>query len=311
MKGDNSLKTFYMKNILITGGTGLIGSEIRKMLEEKSWNTAILTRNKQQTGKNSFYWNYDEGVVDKAAIEFADVIIHLTGENISSRRWTEKQKKKILDSRVGYTRLLYDAVKNSVKRPEKIVSASAIGYYGAITSDKIFSENDSPGDDFISEVVKAWEEELKKLGELGIAHNILRIGVVMSPKGGALAKMITPVRYYTGSPIGSGKQFMPWIEISDLARMFLFLIESDISGEIFNAVAPQHITNGELMEKLAKAMRRPMILPPVPTWALRLLFGEMSVIMTTGSRVSSQKIRDTGFEYEYKDIVNVLSHYFR
>lgn len=300
-----------MKNILITGGTGLIGSEIRKLLEEKSYNTAILTRNKQQTGKNSFYWNYDEGVVDKAAIEFADVIIHLTGENISARRWSDKQKKKIVDSRIGYTRLLCDAVKNSVKRPEKIISASAIGYYGAITSDKIFSENDSPGDDYISEVVKAWEEELKKFGELGIAHNILRIGVVMSPKGGALAKMITPVRYYAGSPIGSGRQFMPWIAISDLARMFLYLIESDISGEIFNAVAPQHITNGELTKKLAKAMRRPMILPPVPAWALRLLFGEMSVIMTTGSRVSSQKIRDIGFEYEYKDIESVFSRYFR
>jgi len=299
-----------MKNILITGGTGLIGSEIRKLLEEKSYNTGILTRNKQRTGSNSFYWNYDEGLIDKEAFEFADAIIHLTGENISARRWSEKQKEIILNSRLGYTRLLYDAMKNSDKRPEKIISASAIGYYGAISSERIFAEEDHPGDDYIAGVVKAWEEELNKFGDLDIAHNILRVGVVMSDKGGALAKMSTPVRYYAGSPIGSGRQFMPWIEISDLARMFLYLIESDISREIFNAVAPQHVTNSELTKKLAKAMRRPMILPPVPTWALRLLFGEMSVIMTTGSRVSSQKIREAGFEYKYTDIEEVFKDYF-
>ncbi|MBK7094770.1 MAG: NAD-dependent epimerase/dehydratase family protein [Saprospiraceae bacterium] len=153
-----------MKNILITGGTGLVGTEIRKLLEARGYNTGILTGRKDIQEENSLYWNYEKGIIDDKAIEFADVIIHLAGENISAKRWDEKQKEKILNSRVGTTELIYNAVKKCVKKPVKIISASAVGYYGAVTTDRIFVEADPPGTDFLWGVVIKWEDSVKKLG---------------------------------------------------------------------------------------------------------------------------------------------------
>ncbi|MBK7093856.1 MAG: TIGR01777 family protein [Saprospiraceae bacterium] len=239
------------------------------------------------------------------------MIIHLAGENISAKRWDEKQKEKILNSRVGTTELIYNAVKKCVKKPVKIISASAVGYYGAVTTDRIFIEADPPGTDFLSDVVIKWEDSVKKFGELNVDYNLLRLGVVISPRGGALEKMITPVKYFVGSPIGTGRQYMPWIEISDLARIFLFLIENNREREIYNAVAPEHIDNRQFTKSLAKAIKRPMIFPPVPGWLLRLIFGEMAVILTEGSRVSSAKLFNEGFRFRYDKIGEVFKAYFQ
>ena len=300
-----------MKNILITGGTGLVGTEIRKLLDSRGYTTGILTGRKEIQEENSFYWNYEKGIIDDKAIEFADVIIHLAGENISAKRWDARQKEKILNSRVRTTELIYNAVKKCVKKPEKIISASAVGYYGAVSSDRIFVETDPPGTDFLSDVVIKWEESVKKFGELDVDYNLLRLGVVISPQGGALEKMITPVKYFVGSPIGTGKQYMPWIEISDLARVFLLLTENDRCGEIYNAVAPEYIVNRQFTKSLAKTIRRPMIFPSVPKFLMSLIFGEMAVILTEGSRISSDKILNEGFRFKYNKIDEVFMDYFR
>ncbi|MGE5355121.1 MAG: TIGR01777 family oxidoreductase [Deltaproteobacteria bacterium] len=299
-----------MKNILITGGTGLVGKEIKKLLDSRGYKTGILTGRKVIQEENSFYWDYEKGIIDDNAIEFADVIIHLAGENISAKRWDKRQKEKILNSRVGTTKLLYDAINRNEKKPQKIISASAVGYYGAVTTDRIFDETDPPGTDFLSDVVIKWEDSVKKFKDLNVDYNLLRLGVVISPQGGALEKMITPVKYFVGSPTGTGKQYMPWIEISDLACIFLFLVENKRENEIYNAVAPEHIDNRQFTRSLAKAIKRPMIFPPVPEWLLRLIFGEMAVIITEGSRVSSHKLLKEGFSFRYNKIDEVFKDYF-
>ena len=299
-----------MKNILITGGTGLVGTEIRNLLATHDYITGILTGRKNIDLENSFFWDYERGIIDDKAIEFADIIIHLAGENISSKRWDEKQKIKILNSRTETTKLLYDAIKRVGKKPEKIISASAVGYYGAVTSEKIFKETDLPGSDFLSEVVINWEESVKKFSDLNVDFNLLRFGIVISPTGGALEKMQTPLKYFVGSPIGTGRQYMPWIEISDLAQIFLFLIENNKPGETYNAVSPEYIDNIQFTQYLAEAMNRPMIAPAIPEWFLRIIFGEMADILTKGSRVSSEKLHHEGFRFRYTKIHDVFEDYY-
>lgn len=233
------LKAKMIKNILITGGTGLVGTAVRNLLISKGYEVAVLSRQKQKDGTKTFYWDYEKGILDQEAIDFADVILHLAGENISSKRWSKKQKKKIIDSRVKTTELLYIAVQKSGKKPLKLISSSAVGYYGSVTSDQIFTEEDDSGNDFLAGTVVEWENAVDKFSDLGLATTKLRLGVVMSLKGGALPKMLRPVKMGVATPLGSGKQYVPWIALDDLARMFLFVIEKDDAAGVYNAVNPQ------------------------------------------------------------------------
>jgi len=292
-----------IKNILITGGTGLVGRAISDLLISKGYHVAILSRQKKVEGIKSFYWDYEKEILDADAIEFADVIIHLAGENISTKRWTSKQKKRIIDSRVKTTELLYSTIQKSAKNPLKIISASAIGYYGSQTSDHIFSEEDGPGIDFLAKTVEEWEASVDKFIDLGIETTKLRIGVVMSLKGGALTEMLKPVKMGFASPIGSGNQYIPWIALEDLARMFLFLIEIKDTAQVYNAVNPQHISNKQLIRYLSKKYHRPFILVGIPSFIFKLLFGEMAVILLEGSRVSSKKIEEEGFKFLKNEII--------
>ncbi len=299
-----------MKNVLITGATGLVGTEVKQLLDNSGFETGILTTRKSLNIKNSFYWNYEKGYIDSESLEFADIIIHLAGENISEGRWTKDQKQKILDSRIKTSQLLFNAIKNSTNKPEKIISASATGYYGTGISEKIFKENDAPGNDFLAQVVDKWEQSILKFKTSGISYNILRFGLVISPDGGFMKKMSTPMKYFAGSVLGTGNQYMPWIEISDLARLILYLIENDIENEVFNAVAPNHITNKEFTNALSKAMKRPVLLPAFPEFMLRILFGEMAQVIISGTRVSGQKLIDAGFKFKYDKIEKVLGKYY-
>jgi len=225
------------KNILITGGTGLVGAAISDLLISKGYQVTILSRQKEVEGIKSFYWDYEKEILDVEAIEFADVIIHLAGENISSKRWTSKQKKRIIDSRVKTTELLYSAVQKATKKPVKIISASAIGYYGTFTSETIFKEEDASGNDFLAQTVEKWEAAVDQFKTLDIPVVKLRLGVVMSKQGGALKEMIKPLKSGFASFLGNGNQYIPWIVIEDLARMFLFVIEQENESAVYNAVA--------------------------------------------------------------------------
>jgi len=293
-------------NILITGGTGLIGKELMDLLMESGYNVAVLSRRKGIEGVKSFYWDYEAEVLDEDAIEFADVIIHLAGEGIANKRWSPEQKQKILDSRVKTTNLLFSKSIKAKNKPKMIISASAVGFYGVENSEKVFTEKDPAGNDFLASTALAWEKSVEKFRSIGIQTTILRIGVVLSKHGGALSRMMMPVKFGFGAALGSGKQYLPWIEVTDLAHMFIFVLENQKTDVIFNAVGPEQISNKEFMKTIARLMKKPFFLPDVPSFVMKLFMGEMAILLLKGNRVSSEKIQATGFEFKYKTLEEVM-----
>lgn len=290
------------KNILITGGSGLIGRNLTNLLLKNNYNVGILTRKDKPDNKIKYFtWNYENKQLDEKALVFADSIIHLAGENISNKRWTNKQKQKIIDSRVKTTTLIYEILNKKNHKLENFISASAIGYYGTFTSDKIFTEQNQAGDDFLSEVVVKWENAADKLKDF--SNNLLkfRIGVVLSHKGGALVEMYNVVKKGIGSALGSGNQYMPWISLNDLSRLFLYGLENNLNG-VYNAVNPEHITNKVFMQKMTKYFNKPFFMPAIPSFMLKALFGQKASLLLEGSRVSSDKIINKGFVF--KDTLN-------
>ncbi|MBT4970783.1 MAG: TIGR01777 family protein, partial [Bacteroidetes bacterium] len=232
-------------------------------------------------------------------------IIHLAGENIAGKRWTKKQKKSIIDSRVKTSELLFSAIKDAKKKPDRIISASAIGYYGTKTTQHIYTEEDEAGSDFLADCVVQWEKSVDQFQELGIQVFKFRIGVVLSNQGGALQKMLKPIRAGFGAVLGSGKQYIPWIEISDLARIFLFAIEKKLTNSVYNAVAPDFITNRDFTKILANKLSRHLFLPNIPVFILKLFMGEMSSILLYGSRVSAKSITSEGFDFLYQKLDDI------
>lgn len=285
------------KTIVLAGGSGLIGKAIAFRFGDVA-DIVILSRQaKKSTGNISYSeWSPKSGEVDQALLERADVVINLTGESVN-QRWTEAAKANILQSRVDSTRTLVEGI-NRCSASKVFISASAIGIYPDIQ--QWVSEDSPSGDSFLSKVCLSWEEEAKKLNA-NHSLTILRIGMVLSSQGGALEKLAPLFKFGLGSPIGSGKQWQSWIHIDDLARMFVFFANNKQSG-VFNAVAPEPVTNNNFGASLAKALKRWYILPAVPTFILRLVLGEMSAIALASNRVSSDKVRKAGFEYLYSDI---------
>ncbi|TVR69515.1 MAG: TIGR01777 family protein, partial [Marinilabiliales bacterium] len=254
-------------HILITGGSGLIGTHLSRKLKEKGYETAILSRKKTgDPDAETYLWDPDNNEIEKGAIEKADYIVHLAGANISDKRWTSKRKQEIVDSRVETAELLFSKVAGSKTRPKAFISASAVNYYGTLTSDKIFNEDDPPSTDFLGETCKKWEQAAGRFNDLGVRTVIVRTGVVISPKGGALKKMALPVKLGLGAPIGSGKQYFPWIHLDDLCGIYIKAIEDAQMQGAYNAVAPGHITNREVMKTLADAYNRPFWAPNVPAF---------------------------------------------
>lgn len=294
-----------MTSILVTGGTGFIGNHLCNLLRSKGYNVLILSRNKTNS-PNTFYWNITENYIDPKAIQIADYIVHLTGAGIADKRWTKKRKKELIDSRVKSTNLLFNKIKEFNPALKGFISASGIGFYGAVTSNKIYSEKDSVGTDFLAEVCKAWESASNQFNSLNIRTVIFRTGIVLSKTGGAFEKMSQPIKLGIGSPIGTGNQYMPWIHLEDLCNLFLEAIENEQFKGIYNATAPEHITNKELTKKIASSLHKKIWLPNVPDFILRLIFGEMAVILLEGSRISSNKIEKTGFQFKFPTIQKAI-----
>lgn len=296
-----------MKNILIAGGTGLVGTELTKLLKAKGYEIAHLSRKKSASkAVNSYFWDYGKGILDAEAIDFADIIINLAGENISAKRWTETQKKIIVDSRVKTGELIFNKIMKSGKKIDAYISASAVGYYGSITSEKIFTEDDDAGNDFLANTVLEWEKTAWKFSEIGIRTVILRTGVVLSSKAGALPKMLRVVKTGAGSAIGSGKQYMPFISLVDIARSYVYSVENESVSGVYNTVCPENINNEEFMQKLAKHYERPFFFPNVPAFMMKIIFGEMSSVLSEGSRVSWQKIQNAGFVFKNNSFESFL-----
>jgi uncharacterized protein (TIGR01777 family) len=296
-----------MQNILITGGTGLIGKHLSSLLTKKGYKVFILSRTKNDD-TNSFYWNISDDYIDEQAIIKADYIIHLAGAGIADKRWTKARKKILIDSRVKSANLLFEKVKALNPTLKAFISASGIGFYGAITSTKIYKETDESGDDFVSEICKLWEKSSLQFNTLNIRTVIFRTGVVFSNKGGAFPKLYEPIKYGFGAALGSGNQYIPWIHMDDLCKMYLKAIENTNLKGIYNAVAPEQITNKQLTNKIATSIGKKIWLPNIPSFLFNLVFGEMASILLKGSRISPQKIKEIGFKFKFTNLKSALKN---
>lgn len=299
-----------MAIILISGGTGLVGKALSNHLLSKGHEIRILSRSPKSTDRiKSFYWDVEKNEIDEKAFDSVEHIVHLAGSGIADKRWTNGRKQEIIDSRVDSIKLITSIVKKKNIQLKSFVGASAIGIYGMITSDKIYSETDKGQDDFLSQSCIQWENAYQEIQTLSNKNCIIRIGVVLSKDGGALKRLLPLFQLGLGSAVGSGKQYMPWIHIDDLVSIFheaLF----NYSG-IYNAVSPEETTNQSFSKQLAKSLSKPFFIPNVPTFILKLVFGEMAKVLLEGSRVSSQKLINNGFQFQFptlnqaiKDIVS-------
>jgi uncharacterized protein (TIGR01777 family) len=240
---------------------------------------------------------------------YADYIINLAGANVADGKWTPERKKEIMESRTKSIRLLRDCLNQTNHHVKAFISAAAVGIYGD-TGDRLVTEESSYADDFLAEVCKQWEAAAWEIHDLNIRTTIFRIGVVLSDKGGALPQIARPVKLLAGAPLGSGRQYMSWIHIDDLCRLFIRAIEDPHFQGVYNAVAPNPVTNEEFTKKLANVMHRPLTGLKVPAFGIKLLMGEMSEVVLEGQRVSANKVMQTGFTFEFSTLERALESFY-
>jgi len=299
-----------MKTVLITGGTGLVGQYLSELLADKGYKVIHLSRRQNLKAKFPAYsWDVDRQYIDKEAITQADYIVHLAGANVADSLWTAKRKQTILDSRTKTTALLVDKLKEFGKKPEAIIAASAIGLYGS-QGDKVLVEQEEIGEGFLTEVCKVWEEGTKPFSDMGIRVVTLRIGIVLSTQGGALVPMLPSYKVRTGIYFGNGEQYYSWIHIEDVCRICVESIEDKSREGVYNVVAPNPVTNKVLAESIAEAKGIKALVMPMPAFAVRLGMGEMSDIVLWSQRVKPQRIKETGFEFKFKEVVPALKDLF-
>lgn len=302
-----------MATVLITGGTGMIGRALTKALRANDYEVIILTREKPAAqpppGIRYATWDIGRGQIDPGAIKEADHIVHLAGANVGEKRWTAKRKKEIVSSRVDSSRLLVKAIREIPNHIRSVISASAIGWYGpdpAGHSDG-FIESDPPADDFLGQTCRQWEESIDPVAQSGKRLVKLRTGIVLSKDGGALKEFKKPLKFGAAAILGSGRQIISWIHIDDLVNLYVAAIKNEKMNGVYNAVAPQPVSNKTLVKTLARSMKRFYIPVPVPAFALRVALGEMSIEVLKSTTVSSKKIQETGFGFLYNDIEEAMN----
>lgn len=294
------------KVILITGANGMLAQHLGAFLASE-YTLRFLTRHVKQS--NDYLWNIEQGYIDPKALQNLHGIIHLAGAPIANKRWTKKRKELIVSSRVASAELILDQLIAHELCIDTFISASATGYYGATTSTAILTEESPSGTDFLSEVCQQWENVAHAFKTHKVANNIsiVRLGVILSKKGGILNKLVPSIRYGLGAAIGTGEQFIPWIHIQDLSGIFEFLLRHpELSGS-YNAVAPDHATNYMFTAKIAKQLHKKIRLPNIPKFVLRWWFGEANVLITEGTRIASKKIQQQGFRFNYKHLDDALN----
>lgn len=300
-------------NVLITGATGLVGKAIVDECHQNNIGVHYLTTTKSKiivsNNYKGFYWNPEKSEIDLNCFKDISAIINLAGASIS-KRWTPSYKKTILSSRINSLKTLQEGLsKVDSSNIKSFVSASAIGIYPN-SLNKLYEEDDEiNASDFLSEVVKSWEKEVNTFKKFNFSVAKIRIGIVMSNKGGALPQMVRPINYYLGSPLGSGKQWQSWIHIKDLARMFLFVIENELKG-VYNGVSSNPVTNEKLTVKIADLLGKSLILPNVPAPVLKFILGEMAVLVLSSQRVSNKKISGEGFIFDFQNVCPALKSFY-
>jgi uncharacterized protein len=293
--------------VLITGGTGLIGTQLTALLVAKGVEVTYLSRKEDlEHSVKQYKWDLAKGTIDERAFEKVDAIVHLAGSGIAEKKWTADRKKDILESRVHSSTLLYKYISKLETKPKVFIGGSAVGYYGAINSEHIFSESDKAANDFLGATCQHWEATYKNIQALGIRTVVIRTGIVLSKTGGALAKMAQPAKWGIGSALGSGKQYIPWIHERDIAQIFIHVLENLNTSGVYNGAGTEHINNKMLTKLICKVLHRPFFFPAVPAFLLRALFGEMSDAFLKGSRVSNQKIKETGFQFQFESAEKAL-----
>lgn len=294
--------------VLITGATGLIGQEIVSLCHRLNVDVNYLTTSKHKLSTNTnytgYFWNPKAGEIDSNCFEGVEVIINLVGASIA-KRWTSSYKKEIVDSRINTTSLILGSLRDCKHSVRQIVSASAIGIYP--NSFQNYYMEDAPERDtgFLGEVVTKWEEAVLEFKTLGIDVSLLRIGLVLSEKGGAFPKIAQPIRFGVGAFFGDGKQWQSWIHIEDLARMFLFVIQEELPG-VFNAVAPNPVSNKKLMCTIAEKVNKKIRMPNIPRVLMRVVLGEMHSLLFSSQRVCSGRVSTEGFDFKYDNIISAV-----
>jgi uncharacterized protein (TIGR01777 family) len=287
--------------VLITGANGMLAKSLSKELENK-YTIRFLTRKVKKY--NEYLWDIERRFIDPKALNGVHHIIHLAGSSVTNKRWSKERKKNIYSSRINSSQLILHELEKNQLTIDTFISASATGYYGSTTTDKLLIEESPNGVDFLSDVCNQWENAAHSFKLKKVANRILilRIGIILSKNNGALKKIAQPIKYRIGSGIGTGNQWIPWIHILDLCRMFKFLLENNEIKGIFNAVSPMNTTNIELIRKVAKGLGRRIVLPNIPAFIIKILYGEMAIILLKGNRVSSDKIERSGFVFVYKNL---------
>ena len=297
--------------IMITGGTGLIGSALANSLVDSKYEVTVLTRSPERhqalasTGVQLAKWDGQTGSGWGNLVSQTDAIVNLAGAGIAEGRWTPSRKEQIRESRMRAGQALVSAIRDAETLPKVLIQSSAVGYYGP-GADQVVTEESAPGRDFLAQVCVDWEASTEPVESLGVRRVIIRTGVVLSPQGGALPRMALPFRLFAGGPLGSGKQYFPWIHIDDEVAAIRFLLENDAASGPFNLSAPNPPTNKEFVRHVGRAMGRPSLMP-TPSIALRTLFGEMSTVLLDGQRAFSTKLQEAGYEFIFPDPVAALN----
>ena len=297
--------------ILITGGSGLIGTRLAEMLIDLGYEVALLSHSGAKHPKyQTFKWDIEKEYIEEAALTYTDYIINLAGANVADGKWTDKRKQEIRDSRIKGTDLLIQHLSNTPHHVKGFISASAIGIYGNSGERLVAEESSAAENDFLAEVCRDWEKATAQAVTLGIRTVIFRIGIVLSTAGGALPQMAKPIKLLAGAPLGSGQQYMSWIHLDDLCRLFIAALEEPKFQGIYNAVAPHPVTNEEFTRTLAEILHKPLTGLKVPAFGIKLMMGEMSEIVLGGSRVSANKVLHTGFTFEYNYLAEALESFY-
>lgn len=295
------------QHILLTGATGMLGKELIKSLLETGYRVSILSRKPAQISNvKVFLWDVDKKQIDVRCLEGVDKIIHLAGENIAREKWTEKRKKAIIDSRVLSARLLFDTLSAQANQVKHFISAAAVGYYGD-RDEEILTEESPAGKDFMADCCTQWELAADQFKTLGLRVLKIRTGVVLSKDDGALPQMSVPIKLFVGAPLGTGKQWIPWIHHRDMTQIYLHVIKDGSLEGTYNACAPFPVTNKTLTKALAKQLHRPVWPFAVPEAVMKAILGEMSAVVLNSTNTSAQKLLSTGFIFSYTQLEDALS----